>query len=74
MRQLWDFLDNELTSERMLAIEAHLVMCSRCHPHAEFERAFLHAVSLATRHAPLQVPDMGHRVREALRAEGFALP
>ena len=32
MRQLWDYLDGELTEDRMEAIRAHLAMCSRCMP------------------------------------------
>lgn len=71
MRQLWDFLDGELTADRMLAIEAHLARCERCHPHAEFERAFLRAVAGAMRREPAHAPGLAHRVRELLRADGF---
>jgi anti-sigma factor (TIGR02949 family) len=44
MRQLFDFLDGELTPPRMDAIREHLAVCRHCHPHAEFERTFLEAV------------------------------
>lgn len=70
MRQLWDYLDGELTPERMQAIEAHLAMCGRCHPQAEFERAFLRAVASA-RAEPADQGGLAARVRRALRAEGF---
>lgn len=45
MRQLWDYLDEELTPERMAAIRAHLELCKRCYPQYEFERSFLDAVA-----------------------------
>jgi anti-sigma factor (TIGR02949 family) len=44
MRQLFDYLDGELTPARMEAIREHLATCRHCHPHAQFERAFLDAV------------------------------
>ena len=44
MRQLWDFLDGELTPCRVEAIEEHLKMCARCYPQYEFERTFLDQV------------------------------
>lgn len=73
MRQLWDFLDGELTPDRMLAIEAHLATCERCLPHVQFERAFLDAVARVMRQNPVPAHGMAHRVREALRGEGFSL-
>jgi anti-sigma factor (TIGR02949 family) len=70
MRQLWDYLDEELSSERMDAIRAHLAMCKRCFPQYEFERAFLDAVADARReHSnPVRLRD---RVVVALRTEGL---
>ncbi len=41
MKQLWDYLDEELTAERMDAIRAHVAMCARCYPQYDFEREFL---------------------------------
>lgn len=70
MRQLWDYLDGELTPERMQAIEAHLAMCGRCHPQAEFERAFLRAVA-SVRTEPADLEGTATRVKAMLRAEGF---
>lgn len=70
MRQLWDYLDGELTPERMQAIEAHLAMCGRCHPQAEFERAFLRAVAQVQRE-PSDTERLAARVMAVLRAEGF---
>ena len=45
MRSLWDYLDQELTPQRMEAIRAHVDMCKRCYPQYEFERSFLAALS-----------------------------
>lgn len=70
MRQLWDFLDGELTDAGMVAIREHLSMCSRCQPQAAFERSFLSAVSRARRDhsSPLS---LGDRVRAALLLQGY---
>ena len=72
MRQLWDYLDGELTDDRMEAIRAHLSMCKRCTPQAEFERAFLRAVAQA-RQEHSNPAGIAHRVREALTARGYSL-
>ena len=71
MRQLWDYLDGELTEERMAAIRAHLALCARCHPQFEFERTFLDTLARVRReHSnPARVRD---RVMAALLDEGFA--
>lgn len=70
MRQLWDYLDGELTPERVDAIEAHLAMCKRCFPHAEFERSFLRAMS-QIRREPADGSALADRVRRALQGVGF---
>ena len=72
MRQLWDYLDGELTDDRMEAIRAHLSMCNRCTPQAEFEQAFLRAVAQARREHS-NPAGMAHRVRAALTAHGYSL-
>ena len=71
MRQLWDYLDGELTEERMSAIREHLAVCARCYPQFEFERTFLDTLNRVRReHSdPERVRE---RVLTALRAEGFA--
>jgi anti-sigma factor (TIGR02949 family) len=45
MHQLWDYLDQELTPERMTAMRRHLDKCAGCYPHLELERAFLEALA-----------------------------
>ena len=72
MRQLWDYLDGELTPERMEAIREHLKVCERCQPHARFESSFLAALASARReHSDPR--RLSLRVRAALGARGFAL-
>jgi anti-sigma factor (TIGR02949 family) len=70
MRQLWDYLDGELTPERSETIRAHVSMCARCNPHIEFERRFLQALERAQRDFanPAALRD---RVLAALRADGL---
>lgn len=70
MRQLWDYLDGELTPERSEAIRQHIEMCARCNPQTEFERAFLVAVRRSQReHA--HVDRLRDRLVASLRAQGF---
>lgn len=70
MRQLWDFLDEELTPVRMGAIREHLSLCEPCQSHTDFERAFLTALSEARSSEPIPSA-LKDRVMEALRREGF---
>ena len=41
MRQLYDYLDGELSEERMQLIRQHLHICAPCYAHAEFEQDLL---------------------------------
>lgn len=71
MRQLWDYLDGELTAERTAAIGEHLALCARCFPQYEFERAFLETVG-RTRREHASYDALRARILVALRADGFA--
>jgi anti-sigma factor (TIGR02949 family) len=71
MRQLWDYLDGELTPERSDAIRRHVEMCSRCRPHSEFERAFLVAVKRSRREHS-QPERLRGVLAKALAEQGFA--
>ena len=71
MRQLFDFLDEELTDERMREVREHLMSCSRCLPHHDFEQAFLQALA-STRVGHVMPPELRGRVLGALREAGFA--
>jgi mycothiol system anti-sigma-R factor len=66
MRQLWDYLDQQLTPDAMRVIHAHLDECHKCRPHAEFRRAFERAVSSAREEAG-DTDALRERIRQALR-------
>lgn len=71
MRQLFDYLDEELTDERMGQVREHLMSCSRCLPHHDFEQTFLEALA-STRVEHVMPPELRGRVLGALRQAGFA--
>ncbi|TFG45744.1 MAG: hypothetical protein E4H41_04265 [Gemmatimonadales bacterium] len=71
MRQLWDYLDGELTPERMKQIGAHLAVCQRCYPQYQFERRFLDVLAAARNDHPA-LDQLRLRVMAALKDEGLA--
>ena len=70
MRQLWDYLDEELNTERMGKVREHLESCQRCWPHHDFERAFLDALA-RTRSERLMPDELRRRVLASLEGEGY---
>lgn len=71
MRQLWDYLDGELTAERMEQIRGHVDLCRRCYPQYEFERSFLDM--LATRRRMHSNPErLRSQLLAALRERGLS--
>jgi anti-sigma factor (TIGR02949 family) len=70
MQQLWDYVDGELTPDRLAAVERHLTACSHCHPHVEFAERFLKAVH-ETRLAGGCPEETRKKVMEQLRAAGL---
>ena len=71
LKQLWDYLDLELTEERMAEVEKHLTSCSHCLPHHDFARRFLDALQ-ATREDNAMPPELRERVIRRLSDSGFA--
>ena len=72
VQQLWDYLDEELTPERMDNVRRHLERCGSCLPHHDYARVFLTALA-AARDDDARAPDaLRHRVMENLRAAGFS--
>jgi len=72
VQQLWDYLDEELTPERMDEVRRHLERCGSCLPHHDYARVFLAALSSA-REGDARAPEaLRHRVMENLRAAGFS--
>ncbi len=70
MRRLRDYLDGEMTAERIAAIRAHLAVCQRCYPQFDMEGAFLHALAAARREYP-RPEAVKSRVVAALRSVGY---
>ena len=70
MRQLWDYLDQELSDERMVAVRHHLEACQGCWPHYDFDKTFLEA--LARARESYRCPDeVRANVMDTLRSAGF---
>jgi anti-sigma factor (TIGR02949 family) len=71
VRQLWDYLDDELDDARVAEVRHHLANCGKCLPHAEFGRRFIEALGRAReRHA--MPPEVRAQVMAALAEAGFA--
>ncbi|MBI3568953.1 MAG: zf-HC2 domain-containing protein [Gemmatimonadetes bacterium] len=71
VRGLWDYLDGEMSEQRLADVRAHLATCTGCREHVEFARGF---VSLLGR-APLdeaRVTALRLSVQRALRVERSA--
>ena len=71
MRQLWDYVDAELTPQRMDEISVHVEMCQRCYPQYEFERSFLDAIA-ARRRTHSDPERLRAKLIEALQAKGLS--
>ncbi len=71
--QLWDYLDGELSTEHVGALEMHLMACSQCSGHVEFERTVLAAIRQARTDA-IDAERLTSRVRGALAAAGLSDP
>lgn len=70
MQQLFDYLDEELTDERMAAVAEHLRGCRSCHPHYDFEKMVLEALR-SLREERAAPGELRTRVMDALRNEGM---
>ena len=73
VRQLWDYLDQELTEDRMAEVRQHLDQCRSCLPHHDFGKRFLEALHAGQRRQ-LMPPDVRRHVLSALSDAGFMLP
>jgi mycothiol system anti-sigma-R factor len=71
IKQLWDYLDGELTEARMNEIRGHLKSCRGCFPYFDFEKEFLEAIakSKVEHTAP---EDLRRKVMAKLRKAGMA--
>jgi len=73
VRQLWDYLDEELTEDRMAEVRNHLDHCQSCLPHHDFGRRFLDALH-AGRRRQLMPDQVRSHVMSALAGAGFTPP
>ena len=71
VRELWDYLDGELTDERMAEVRAHLKACRGCFPHFDFERAFLEALA-KSKEEQAAPEELRRKVVAKLRKAGLA--
>lgn len=71
MRELWEYLDDELPADRTAQIRDHLSTCDGCRQHVDFCRAFLMQIDTApVSHTELS--SLQTRVTNALAREGLA--
>jgi anti-sigma factor (TIGR02949 family) len=72
MQQLWDYVDGELTPERLVAVQRHLDHCSHCHPHVDFAERFLAALHGTREDRPCP-QEVRSRVMQSLKDAGLTL-
>jgi anti-sigma factor (TIGR02949 family) len=68
VKQLYSYLDEEITPEVQKAIDSHLEECADCFGHYEFERAFLRFLEARCR-AGGAPPELCKRIIEGLLPE-----
>ncbi len=70
MSRLWDYLDGELSEEKMEEVRQHLSICAGCYRHYDFALGFLAALRVAQSedHADEKLRSS---VMTALRGQGF---
>jgi anti-sigma factor (TIGR02949 family) len=71
LKQIWDFLDLELTQERMAEVRKHLTTCQHCLPHHDFARRFLDALQ-ATREGKVTPVELRASVMRQLADSGYS--
>jgi mycothiol system anti-sigma-R factor len=70
MMQLNDFLDGELSAERMKLIREHLDDCRPCYTHAQFERDLLSIIAGGWKDVNASQA-LRQRIQASLRDAGF---
>jgi anti-sigma factor RsiW len=68
VRQLYDYVDGELSAEQLEAMRVHLTHCTGCHEHVELARRFLQQLG-GHPIAAHEVAAVALRIRAALRDE-----
>lgn len=72
MQELWEYLDDELPTERTEQIRFHLATCTGCHEHMQFCRSFLAQIDMPEV-AGDAVTSLRARVQDALRRDGLTV-
>jgi anti-sigma factor (TIGR02949 family) len=70
LEQLWEYLDGELSPDRMEAVRTHVALCAKCYPQYDFEKAFLDAVGNC-RKSQCVSHRMRGKIMDALQRLGF---
>jgi anti-sigma factor (TIGR02949 family) len=73
IHRLWDYLDDEVTSELAEAIREHLEVCAGCRAVSEFEQAFLATVQTLVDDPPSDA-ELQSKVMAALHRHGYHGP
>lgn len=68
VRAMYDYLDEELTPERLDAMKGHLATCTGCRQHVEMARCFLTRLSCLPLD-PQELSALGDKVRAAIRRD-----
>jgi anti-sigma factor (TIGR02949 family) len=71
IEQLWDYLDGELSPERVAGFRAHLEACNGCRAVSKFEAAFLRTVQGVLEGGSSDEAELRTRVVKALRVHGY---
>jgi mycothiol system anti-sigma-R factor len=71
IERLWDYLDGELSPERVAGIRAHLEACNGCRTVSVFEEAFLRTVHGLLEARSSDEAELRTRVVKALRMHGY---
>lgn len=72
MKDLWDYLDDELPAERTEQIRQHLATCTGCDSHRQFCRAFLTHIDMPVV-SGTQLAELRDKVRASLQRAGVVV-
>ncbi|MEP6778945.1 MAG: zf-HC2 domain-containing protein [Gemmatimonadaceae bacterium] len=72
MRELWDYLDDELPAYLTQQIREHLATCVGCQDHVQFCRAFLAQIEM-TPVSQSDVSTLREKLQGALQRDGLTV-